>query len=490
MWTLRLFQLCRFSIFFSIGIVASIGFAKNYHLQIVGIDEVNPMQNDQSLYNDAAYFSEYCRSNGKTCEQYINLNPKLLEPGAVIPKGLRSSDYKGTPTKSEILKRIRNLIDNANDGDKVVIHLDNHGGPGKSDSDTSCIYLSHKEKICDGDLKEIFKDIKPGVQIGLIADGCFSGGFAQLANSQICVAMSADQNMIGFAQRESEQIWRLVGSGKIRSFTDISRLRNAVTDSELMTQFRNGADVMKLNTCISIVERVQAKMASKYHFDFGQSVLDDIYGQSCKGPEGAMRLVTRMGEVSRNIFTPEVEKEFCADAGQSAAAAEVCRNWKSFSAGRTSLTAIELQAKLDQNQKNLRDKTIRVLTTIEDPTRKAIIELAQEYLDGETGDHGSQLVRWRNGTTVEKQAREIVLAYQAYKESSNTLIGLRRKLSQDQRLSEKDLNFIKDCVFKGNNVGTYQTASQRQFNRQGKKRIQFTPQQYEQAKKCENEFVF
>lgn len=206
--------------------------AKETWFGITGINNTNPAMNYSSFYDESNAFLQACKKNpNRDCRRYINSNPALAQDagGPNAPRII--GENRGTPQTNRkqgtgVLQDIATAIENAKSGDRIVISLNNHGGPGwdRAGRDTSCIFLQNRQKICDSDLARIIGDLpkRKGFQVAIVAEGCFSGGFNSLANSNVCVATTSDQQRAAYGAR----FWQSVNESNPATLADLGRNYN------------------------------------------------------------------------------------------------------------------------------------------------------------------------------------------------------------------------------------------------------------------------
>lgn len=185
--------------------------------------------NYSHFYDESNSFLQACKKNpSRDCRRYINSNTSLAQDagGPNAPRII--GENRGTPQTNRkegtgVLQDIANVINNAKAGDRVVISLNNHGGPGwdRAGRDTSCIFVQNGQKICNSDLARIIGDLprRKGFQVAVVAEGCFSGGFNSLANSHVCVATTSDQQRAAYGSR----FWQSVNESSPATLADAGR---------------------------------------------------------------------------------------------------------------------------------------------------------------------------------------------------------------------------------------------------------------------------
>lgn len=192
--------------------------AKDVWIHAIGIDENVHTQNRADFYRTGQNFESVCANSSKQPECHLFVNDdKSLVPGG-WPIELEIKQNKG-PARSGTLKTlIQQSLAKAGKGDTVIISLLNHGAPvaGKS---SSCVWLSSKDYICDDDLKELLKNKPPGVKVLVNADACFTGGFANLASSEICVTTASDS--FNFGTGVTHDLWNAVKNRHLKKLSDI-----------------------------------------------------------------------------------------------------------------------------------------------------------------------------------------------------------------------------------------------------------------------------
>lgn len=191
--------------------------AKDVWIHAIGIDENVHAQNFGDLYRSGPDFEASCASSRRKPECHLFLNEdKSLMPGEPIPLDIKNN--KGPPRSAALKSLIQQKLANADRGDTIIISLVNHGAPvaGKS---SSCIWLSSKDYICDDDLKELLKSKPAGVKVLVNADACFTGGFSNLASSEICVTTASDS--FNFGTGVTHGLWNAVKNRHIKKLSDI-----------------------------------------------------------------------------------------------------------------------------------------------------------------------------------------------------------------------------------------------------------------------------
>ncbi len=220
-------------IILSIILIAANVYAKEVWFGITGINRQNREMNHTGFYTESNAFLQACKKNpNRECHRYINGNTSLAAESGKANAPQIIGENSGTPTanrgasNSVVLRQITTTIANASAGDRIVISLSNHGGPGwdRGGRDLSCIFVQHGQKICDSDLARIIGDLpqRKGFQVAIVADGCFSGGFNKLSSRNVCVATTADQQRAGYGTR----FWSSVAERSPATLADAGAVYN------------------------------------------------------------------------------------------------------------------------------------------------------------------------------------------------------------------------------------------------------------------------
>lgn len=183
------------------------GFCENIWIHAVGIHEDNPNQNFDTFYKSAVSFNNECQQSKlkPNCSLYINDDPKFRPSTSDFSDSIKNNF--GSPNTQSLKKTIADKIQQAKDGDTVIISLQNHGAPVDGQS-PACIWLSSNDHICESDIAEILKNKPKGVKIFVNADACFSGAFADLSSSEVCTTTQANRLEFGYTNRRS--IWNAI----------------------------------------------------------------------------------------------------------------------------------------------------------------------------------------------------------------------------------------------------------------------------------------
>jgi hypothetical protein len=210
----------------------SAAMAKETWFGITGINNRNSAMNYSSFYDESNAFLQACKKNpNRDCRRYINPNLALAQDSGGPNAPQIIGENRGTPahhrrTGNGILRSIEAAIANAQRGDRILISLNNHGGPGRDreGQQTSCIFIQSGQKICDSDLARIIGDLpqRRGFQVAIVAEGCFSGGFNSLASKNVCVATTSDQQRAAYGTR----FWQSVNESSPATLADAGRTYN------------------------------------------------------------------------------------------------------------------------------------------------------------------------------------------------------------------------------------------------------------------------
>ena len=202
----------------SIFLISPCAQAKDVWIHAIGIDENIHSQNYADFYRSGEDFETACAQSDQhpDCHLFLNADKANVPDGADVSLDFKKNE--GAPNAQNLKLFIQQTLAKAGKGDTVVISLDDHGGPvaGKS---PSCIWLASNNYICEDDLKEILKNKPPGVKVLVSADGCFSGGFMNLATKETCVATASSR--LDFGTLVTHGLWNAVKSRHIKTLADI-----------------------------------------------------------------------------------------------------------------------------------------------------------------------------------------------------------------------------------------------------------------------------
>ncbi|ORZ32761.1 caspase domain-domain-containing protein [Catenaria anguillulae PL171] len=119
------------------------------------------------------------------------------------------SDVNGTDvTKADILASLREMVDNAQPGDNLIMAFAGHGGQrasteaGETDGLDELIFASDGP-ISDNEIYDILRDLPEGCNMNMVFDSCRSGtmvdlDFADLDANIVCVSAALEsQNSTG-----------------------------------------------------------------------------------------------------------------------------------------------------------------------------------------------------------------------------------------------------------------------------------------------------
>lgn len=179
--------------------VSSIALSKNHFIHVVGTSD-KAEKNYQSFFKEADSFKEFCKlisNQGAKCTSFINLGapgaPGQIEIEDGKPRGKKSVQAPNAPlTRKQVLDELISALKSSSPGDQVHFTLSDHGYP--SIFDPSCVTISATDSICSGEIQEIIKEHKKvGVKMFVSANACFSGGFADLSEREVCTSVSASK---------------------------------------------------------------------------------------------------------------------------------------------------------------------------------------------------------------------------------------------------------------------------------------------------------
>lgn len=192
--------------------------AKSMWFHVTGIDKKVPEQNRFSFYSAADSFYQHCSKtlpSTDQCKVFVNTDKSLVDPSEANELTALDLSYsKGHKSRDELLKTFADALDNAQKGDQIVFSLKNHGAPSIDQNSPSCIYIDENEAICENDLAKLINDQpkRRGFKVFIVADGCYSGGFLNLANENVCPIVSGSQFQVSHTSKLS--FWSYVHKEK------------------------------------------------------------------------------------------------------------------------------------------------------------------------------------------------------------------------------------------------------------------------------------
>lgn len=233
--------------------------AKETWVNVTGIDLLNQSQNYTEFYQNIVDFSRACQmKSDRVCESYFYSDP-LYARNALEAESTgynKVPDRMGPTNKETYLKRLNDLISKSSKGDKIVISLADHGTtPPAEQGGRSCIMINAYECVSEEDLKKALSKLPKDLQVTIVADGCFSGAFADLANSNVCVVTAADQRHTGGVGQLD--LWKSIQTGKIKNLADYSKKSRLESDTRL------GSENMASNNCEALRKQIAKKFSEE-----------------------------------------------------------------------------------------------------------------------------------------------------------------------------------------------------------------------------------
>lgn len=468
-------------IFASTTFFASILLAKTYAIHITGIDIGNRNQNTLDYYQEAAEFSRFCqaRSQDYVCEKYVNENLNLAAD--TRSPSQKTPDHRGTATKAKVLASLKDALQKAGSGDKVIISLDNHGR-APSGNGASCISLGNGESICDEDLKPLLVKINQEAKVAVIAQGCFSGGFAKLANRNTCVVTTSDQNLVSY----TNSIWNFIRSGQIKRVSDVSQIRN--TSWGTYSPLRTASDAMFMDSCHRVFARAEKiRGLSSRAISLSAAVAS---GRTACANSSELQAIARFSELIGVIHGIELEDSICESEKETTRGALICENWKAMNALRMDSiykrTHEEhrknyeaLLAELTFNEKDFKSSGEHFDFSVATLARLDTLLQGQEPRPDSLGDTEKD---------PDERAKKIYQAYLDFLGTGSAVQKIRLEINKKRpSLSE----FSDKCLFQGYPAPFYPGLVE--FSRSyelNQPRNLYTDQQRQDAKACEEDFYF
>lgn len=210
---------CLILILFFLSQIAS---AKNVWIDVVGLSEKHIEDNYISFYQSADSFLKMCKTSQlkPDCKLFLNQSIPVVGSNAKVVSQFHFPETENS-NKKNILDYLSRALIQAGSGDTVLFNLTSHGAP-VVDQGNSCSFINATERICETDLKEIIKLKNKGTKLFINAEGCFSGAFADLSSSEVCVATRVDRR--SGALSSEGFIWDLLSKKKITQLNDFGSI--------------------------------------------------------------------------------------------------------------------------------------------------------------------------------------------------------------------------------------------------------------------------
>lgn len=280
--------------------------AMDTFIHATGINPHDLIHNYDEFYSQAVQFQNYCnKRSGTTCINAIDSQtPPTTAAGKALLGQLQGPVVPAT--KDSILSSLTFALANSKPGDQIFLGLKDHGAPGAGES--SCIYLSDKESLCSDEVNAVItKYKKPGVLVMVSADGCFSGGFADLSSKEVCTRVTAPRSKFAYVVPDNTMAF---GNYRGLKFSQVMRLTPALDGNEPLS----GSQFMLSSMCRSIRTRLgQSKIAyTPIHWLKGKANLCLVNNSS--NLENLQDISALANELdSRNLSLQRIFRKLCPD---------------------------------------------------------------------------------------------------------------------------------------------------------------------------------
>lgn len=261
----------------------NIGYAKDIWIHATGIDTENLEQNSSGFYKDADDFLDTCRRSKRNpeCILFINTNKAHTSNEDAITKRVKEKS-KGPFKSSTILAALTAAVANANPPDQIVLSMTNHGAPSLDSSRPGACVYSGKDKICSYELENILRQLKPGVQVLINANACYSGSFADLGKiAGVCTATASGTFSVG--DGASSGLWQSIKK------TDDFKLQSTMLPLGAETNPRLSSQTIMRHLCEDGRKNLETKkeifqgIGKLRHLNFADNVCRDNRNSQLNG---------------------------------------------------------------------------------------------------------------------------------------------------------------------------------------------------------------
>ena len=471
-------------------------FSKDTWIQVVGVDETTKSQNYDNFYQSAFDFNETCKTLNKNCTSFIDTNTanaSTLRSEYLADRLQR--DYSVTkPSKKNVLEQIKNSLLKAQTGEKVLISLENHGGPGTFLDDInegkSCVYVNSKECISEQDLKVLFEEVKipKGVKVGIVADACYSGAFNDLMNENVCVASTADQYYVGTSK--PNPLWETIKNKKGFRFADMSQL--SLHDKPI---FNLSQDVYTERSCIQLRENLKKYgTKDKNVFDLLLYKIESSNRSINKRCENRRMSLDNIADLNFEIARIDKIRKAqnieiaCKDPTLSEVCQLIDSTIEDLKSSAKHLDTLRDKKNLEQRNEELQDffKKMSDLATPEERRWANYLYAPVLYSSAPESSKISATQKAKIKALVEDGRGK----YKSFLKAEQKLSTVFSKDKKTEDVFNK-IEKLARCL-KENEPGVQETENIKEFNllaRVNHKKT-FTKEDIERAKKCENNFVF
>lgn len=458
--------------------------AKEIWIQALGIDETNPSQNYTDFYELSADFSRACQmKSGRICEKYVNDNMSLARnyKAAQASNFNKTSDFKGVISKKDFIFRLQQIISQSTDGDKIVISLSNHGGPPpEGQSGKSCVHLNSTECISEEDIKQVISLAPKGVKTVIVADACYSGAFGDLSNRDTCVISAADQRHTGSAM--SLNLWNSIRSGEVKTLADYSK-----KSIDFGSNVRLGSQNMAANNCESLRNQIMKSFSKDDLKKFETLFQAQTIGPECQPYSGTMYLANlkKIASVFDEIKSKQLISVVCnSDEKEADTNCSLLRQAIKNGELEKNLMQDFADSKLvEQLEKDMTDSANKVNaqnTEISMTIFKKINAYMNPNIRSEP-DISSFSVE--DQKLIHEIAENFHHVLTKYNSAGKTLLQKVKELNSDKRILDDDIKALKRCLLQARFEKPHPVAEVKPLR-------QFTNNEIQDAKKCENSFSF
>jgi hypothetical protein len=184
--------------------------ANDIWIHAVGIDS-DKSQNSATFYESADSFLKACKNSSRKpeCHLLINDSPQLR---SFLDSSLVLAPNEGPASKAKTLSLLEDAIRKIKPPGQIILSLDDHGAPDRSENGHACMYFGSDDKLCDNELADLLQQAPKGVRIFVNADGCYSGPFANVVKYGACARTGADQ--IHYGSGGFQSMWMTVNESQ------------------------------------------------------------------------------------------------------------------------------------------------------------------------------------------------------------------------------------------------------------------------------------
>lgn len=481
-------------------------YAKDYWIQVVGIDKENKNLNYESLYQAAKAFTEACNIKKRHCESHIDITPDQASdevPRDVLKDLANNSIIKTELSKAELLEKLATMITKAENGDQILFAIENHGSPASSKQQAkSCVFINTTDCITEQDIKNVLNShpLKSGTKIAFLINGCYAGGFHDLMSESVCVTTSSDQYYASTVPPTT--LWQEIQKGSIKKFSDISNLSNP---TKPMQRYRISEDIYIERSCLDLRE----KISNTSHISKILNTLENIYAEMlenhqnlCEPQSSPLKLIKDLQKNSQVIEKRMAEEKIETFCLENPALNNICLGLKKISQSWNSQHQALTQIRAYRSILRSRNEFFKASESLDryasNKERQEFVQQLQLKLKTKSSVEKSKKLSKTEKEILTKLTERMSLTAEYLSEQEKNLSEqIKKSPAVYGSTIDRDIKAFLDCFIPNDPTKLASNVNEPNnefaalhLRAKQKPKIIFTAQQIEQAKKCEKQFYF